>query len=377
MRSKYISIIIILIVLALIGSGIYYFETVIIGHTPVSYSSTNSVYDVLKADNTFFSLGESLASQGNLPAAQAAYEKAIPTVSDEYQAGVVYLKLATIQWSTDPIGSITSLETIATNANYAPATRAYALQYIGQAYNNPPIPLSANQIQQLVNVTFASGPFPAMLVNGDAWLAYRRTYDLANSLYPLPLPEVESASWYATQILASTTPPMSSSTRAAYLTKIQASFTALDSAIQTESSDPSLNIFAAQALEIKSGIVSKLSYKGFAVTADALAAHQRAVEAFDVITNQPYADAFPRFDEAVFLANAYGSSGAVQIQEVLTSIDTNAGYMTSFFGGSLQSVSAVTSRLPLHKQAILVAKFDPKFKSFLISLGWSLSNFGS
>ena len=376
MRSKYISIFAILVVLALIGSGIYYFETVIIGRTPASYSSTNGVYDVLKADNTLFALGESLAAQGNFSDAQAAYEKAIPTVSDENQAGVVYLKLAIIQWSTDPVGSVASLEAIATNPQYANSTRAYALQYLGQAYDSPPVPLSTSQIQQLVNATFATSPFAAMLVDGDTHLAYRHIYDLADSLYPLPLPESRSASWYASQILASATSSISTSTKALYQSKIQANFTALDTAIQTESSDPSLNIFAAQALETKAGILTKFSYIGLAATADALTAHQRAIAEFDTITSQPFSDAFPRFYEAVFLAHASGSAQRANIQSVLAPIDTNAGYAASYFGDALKSASS-DSTLHLHKQAVNVAAIDPKFKSFLISLGWSPTNFGS
>ena len=375
MRSKYISIFIIVIVLAAIGGGVYYFETKIIVHTPDSYSATNSVYDVLKFDNTLFALGDSLATQGNMPAAEVAYEKALPTAADQYQTGVIMFKIAITQWVSDPIGSITPLEAIATNPNYANSTRAYALQYIAQAHDNSPIPLSASQIQQLDSVTFASSPFSEMLVDGDKAFAYRHIYDLADSLYPLPLPEALSAYWYAEQILVSTTPPMSSSTEAIYQSKIQDDFTALDSAVQTESSDPTLNIFAARALQIKAGILGRFSYLGLASKEDAAAAYQHAVESFDTVTDQPYLDGIPRYYEATFLAYAYGASQTVNIQDVLAPIDTDPGYINSYIGTYLKGVSAATS--VGHAQAVFIAGFDPKFKSFLISLGWSPSNFGS
>ncbi len=372
MKSKIFSLLIILIILAIIAVGFYYVETNIIGVATPSYSLTNSVYDVLMKDNTFFSLGESLAEQGNLSAAQAAYEKALPTASDQYQTGVINFNLAIIQWNTDPIGSIAPLEAIATNPNYANSTRAYALQYIAQASDHPPIKLSVSQMQQLVTTTFAANPFSTMLDNGNIPLAYRQIYDDANALYPLPIPEAMSAEWYATDLLS---PGASSSTVAADFAQINANFTALDNAIQTESSDPSLNIFSAIALEDKAEVLRELSTVGLETKSDVVAAYQTALTAYSTVPNETTQDGFARYPYAIFLSSAYGASQSSQVDGILAPIYEDSAYATSQLGLFLTGLANSSSSL--RANAVLVASIDPKFKSYLMSLGWTSADFSS
>ena len=375
MRSKTLSLFIVVAVLALIIGGIYYLETYMIGPSASSanYSQTNSAYDVLKSSNTFYALGVSLASQGNLTAAKDAYEKALPTAADQYQAGVIQFGLATIRWASDPIGSIPALEAVATNPNYTNSTRAYALQYIGQAYNNPPIALSAAQVQQLVKVTFATSPFSAMLVNGDIALAYRQVYESADALYPLPLPEALSAQWYADQVLGSS--QVSSSTLTENIAAINENFSVLDSAIQTESIDPNLNIFSAQALAVRADIVRRLSSKGLYTKADVAAAYKRAFDEYTTVASPALADGYARYNYAIALSYAYGASQADKVQSVMAPIYANPGYATGVLGIFLKSLIGSTSIL--HHNAVVVANIDPKFKSYLMSLGWTSADFSS
>ena len=375
MRSKTFSLFIVALVLMLLAGGIYYFETYVISPASPNYSATNNVYDVLKNTNSFYALGASLAAQGNLTGAQAAYEKALPTVADQYQAGVVQLGLATIQWSTDPIGSIAPLEAIATNPNYTNSTRAYALQYIGQAYNNPPITLSSAQMQQLVTATFATAPFSAMLVNGNVALAYRQLYDTADALYPLPLSESLSAQWYASQVLMAGSSRVSTSTVAADATAMSDDFDALDGAIQTESVDPNLNIFSAQALEIKADIIRRLSHTVFYTKDDVVAAYQRALDEYATVTSPALRDGFARYDYAIYVSAVYGASQAIKVQSIMDPIYANPGYASGPLGVFLKSLIGSTSSL--HHNAVLVASIDPRFKSYLMSLGWTAADFGS
>ena len=360
------------LVLALLAGGVYVFETYVIASPTPKYSPTNSVYDVLLSNNTLFALGETLASQGNMTDAKAAYEKALSTATDSFQEGVINFKLAIIQWQTDPIGSIPALEAIAVNPDYAPSTRAYALQYIGQAYNNPPIPLSPDQIQQLVATTFASGPFAAMLTGGDTSLAYRNIYDIADALYPLPLPESMEAHWYAIQLLA---PSVSSTTAAAYLSQISDDSSAMMRAIQTESIDPNLAIFSARALEDRADTERVLFNAGYVSSSDVVALYKGALNAFTAIPNIATRDGFARYNYAIFLSYAFASSQASEVQSILAPIDTSPAYATAPLGFFLKRLHGSTSYL--HSNAVLVARADPKFKSFLMSLGWTADDFPS
>jgi tetratricopeptide (TPR) repeat protein len=375
MKSKTPSLLILVLVLALIIGGVYYFETYVIGGFPSgSYSQTNSVYSALKNGNTFFNLGESLVAQGNLSGAQAAYQEALPTASDQYQAGVIELRLAIIQWTTDPVGSIVPLEAIATNPNYAYSTRAYALQYIAQAYHAPVVPLSATQVQQLVTTTFATSTFSVMLVNGDLPLAYRQIYDAADELYPLPLSEAMSAQWYGNQINNSIVLHMSSSTLANNVAAANADLSAMTSAIQTESVDPSLNIFTAEALEIKANVIRDLWSGASIGTIDQIAAaYKAALDAFGTVANVGTNDGFGRYNYAVFLSTAYGASQAAQVQSILAPIYSNPAYATSPLGIFLAGL--IDNKASLRANAVAVASIDPKFKSYLISLGWPASDF--
>ena len=82
-------------------------------------------------------------------------------------------------------------------------------------------------------------------------------------------------------------------------------------------------------------------------------------------------DGLARYGYAIFLAQTYGNQRKSEIAGVLAPL-SGQDYVSSLIYGALTSARTST----FNKQyPVLLASIDPDFKAFLMTLGWTASDF--
>lgn len=308
--------------------------------------------------------------RGDYANASAAYQTALALAKNPEERGVVRYAMATLKDAEgDSAGAISAMKQIAADRSYAPATRAYAVEYMGMmrdAYWRDPA---------VTEEIFKDPPYDSMRAPGDDDLSYRRLFEYAASFYPLAMAEVKAAGWYAGELALSTTTPDAASY--AGIVKRRLALADENIAALERSSAPNASSYIPDILQNESWVIGRLAVAGL-LPLSAREAAQQKFEAACLAYSCPLGyDGVERFMYANFLLLAYGPSRAADIHALLAPLSTS-GYASSAIVRTLKKLPSLPAEGYSNYSAIArrLAMADPSFKDFLVSLGWGPSDFG-
>ncbi len=351
------------LVAALIGGFFYIYDRVKNQENVTDYTVTNTPFTVLTRDNQYFAQASAAARAGNYEQAIQLYEQALTLAEDSAQASQIQFTIALLE---DRYGS-------------APrAIDLYKQIVISSTNDNHPL-LKANAIANMVELYYRNGdsavteqifkdpPYSTFFVSNDLSLSYRRLAEYAVSFYPLALPELRIASWYAYR-LTDVSRIATGEATSTYPGIIQNAILRADQDIDRMRANTDDAQLIPNILTRKSALYLNMHDAGLATAQETEEVNKAALTIYSAIGAPDAIDGFARYYYAVFLAEQ-GSSRATDLQAVVSPFYDNPGYKGSlalaFFASEKTNALSQKSRL------VKIANADPKFKALLISLGWN------
>ena len=243
--------------------------------------------------------------------------------------------------------------------------RATAVEDIADIYSRGNIEVN--------NGIFKDEPFASLFVANDVGLTLGHLHDYAVTIYPLALSELRLAQWYAYQLpsAGTTSKTLSAEVVQKYLAKVKQFVLAADFDINYMQADSTMGADLRAALLTRATVIGHLNRYGDTSTGDANAEFLQAIRAYAVAN--PGEDGNARYYYALFLAQTGGAGNKAQISSVLAPIGTPT-YANSSVRGLLQNARSIS----FYRQfPVLIAKIDPDFKAYLMSLGWTAADFSS
>lgn len=348
------------------------------GSTPTNLNvSTSTVnanteipYATLMKSNDAFIKAESFMKLGDYTSALAAYKAALPSASDVAQQAQIEFDIANATArSGDVIGAIQIFKQVAANTSYTPIMRAYAVEYMGRQYYAALNPAVTNEI-------FKDDPYKSFFVSNDPALSYRHLFEYGSSFYPLAESELYIADWYASHITALYETSSSSPEIATDMAIINKDFKNADADIERTKNDPNASQLIPEALMRKAITLSKLAYIGMASSTTVESAFKTALIAYGGLGSTSGFDGPVRYYYALFLAHKYGTSRLADIEALLKPLYTDPGHNQFMMTTFLRNIRTLNVQNPdRFRDVQYLARFDPGFKSFLVSLGWKQADF--
>ena len=347
-------------------------------HGPSQAPVGVTTYDALLSDNPAFAQADALYAAGNVAGAESELNSALQNAHTPEEAGQIQIKLATVieNGFSDPttaLNAIPLLKQIAANTSYSPIIRASAIQEMGVAFYN-------TGDKRFTDAIFSNDAlYSTMFVSGDTDLSYRHLFQYAASIYPLAYSELRIAKWYSGRIYESA--QAASSNSAAHLSADQVSsykdmirqeIAAAHTDEQRIQNDPHQNRIIPALIQNEAILIGRMQSIGDDSFGDAEPLFQRALS-LEAAAKPPLSDGFTRYYYAAFLAQRYGTSRASDVQNILAPFYTSDAYQGTAavreFGSERNNILGDKPNLQL------LASVDPKFKAYLISLGWTASDF--
>lgn len=351
-----------LLIVIIVAAGIFYFSR----DTKRTGSRTGS-FEVLIKDNEEFIRAEAFLKNDQWDLAEEHYRKALPLARNSDEEGQIFYKIAVMKTRRDPIGSISILKEIVANQDYSDRQKAYAVQHMGEIFRK-------NSSHEITRAIFIGEPYATFFKEGDADNAYRQLYEYAASFYPLALSEIRAAHWYSNKILQLSEKKSLSEEEKKFISdstdRIRFSLEAADQDIERTKNLPNAGALVPVALAIKAIVLADMFEAGDRSFPDPESAFKSAME-MGLIWKD---DSASRFNYAAFLARKGDESRRKDIIDLLDDFYTKPDI---YVGRALMLTKERDNILGVKDDVVLLAKIDPAFKSFLLTLGWEASDFGS
>lgn len=335
--------------------------------TPVTYAQ---VLAETKQDNPAFASALVSEGKGDYATALSDLQNALTTANDPLQQELIQLRIAEDGALTQNYRStVPQFLQIAGDTSDLSTIRAYAVEGLGIMYERTQDPAVTSQI-------FSQEPFKSLYVSTSTNISYRHLFQYATTLSPLPLSEFYVASSYAYglarhDIVSTSTSP----TVASLVQQLNASFNAGNIALASLKTIASSSPYTLESEEIRAVALGRMQLIGDTGFGDPEQAYESVLSAY-AAAGVSTTDGLVRLDYASFLARSYGAARSSDIQSILAPIYTEPSH-----GGPLtESYLKAFAGTPLtvtKVNVILLSTFDPKFKAFLGSLGWTNSDFST
>lgn len=338
------------------------------------YSETETVYNVLMTENAAFADGDRLLRNGLPDTAVPKFKEALRYAKDPEQEGQIMFKLAAAIEKSEEFESrleaVPVFKEIATNPAYTNITRAYAVQQLANMFYT-------YGDSRLTEEIFKDEPFKSYLDRGNLSLSYRRLFGHSSALYPLALSEFRIADWYANTILklqalsngenATTTERI-----ARYKEIMKVKMANGDRDIERIQDNPNENAVVPGALMRKGVVIAKMRQMGDLSFGDMEPVFQRVINLY-VLNGISKEDGYTRYYYALYLAKFYGTERVTDIRKLLSKFYETDIYRNTrvaiFFKNEQKNV------LHVKEELVLLASLDPKFKAYLMLLGWENADF--
>jgi tetratricopeptide (TPR) repeat protein len=369
-QSHFASVILVVlgvIVAALIGGFLYVYDRVKVRENTAGYSAIQTPFAVLARDNQYFAQANAAARAGDYEQAIQLYEQALAQAEDSAQASQIQFTIALLE---DRHGSALRAIDLYKQIVMDPANDAHPL-------------MRANAIANMVELYYRNGdsavteqifkdpPYSTFFVSNDTSLSYRRLAEYAVSFYPLALPELRIASWYAYRLTDGGMAPSGEDT-GTYPSIIQNAIALANQDIdrmRTGTDDAQL---IPNILTRKSALYLNMFNAGLATAQETEEVCRAALTIYPSIGAPDGIDGFARYYYAVFISEQ-GPSRVNDLRAVVAPFYENPGYKGSlafsFFASEKNNGLGQKTRL------VKIANEDPKFKTLLISLGWNGKDF--
>lgn len=366
------------IAIVVILGAIFYWHTVRL-NTLRNVAKTNTVpastYNDLLASNNQFSQAE--ATLNAIPvgtadyqiaaSARKMYEEALKTATSTDQMALISYKIArAAEKSRDYTAAISMYKGIIQNQQYQPIVRSYAATHLAGVYYE-------FHDAKIKTLTFQDEPFASMYVATSTSLSYRHLFEYASSLYPIGLSESTLASLYAGDVVrlyaASSSP--SAQIVNVKMNLINQKFVSIDMDMIRMKADPNATFDIPETLQWEGLAKSQLSQLGKWPALDTEDTFKSAITMSAQQLGRPMTGSVLYYAE--FLANMYGNKRATDIQADLAYI-YNGGY-TKDDDIAIYLRNEESNYFNRKASFVKLATIDPKFKAYLISLGWKTSDF--
>ena len=200
-------------------------------------------------------------------------------------------------------------------------------------------------------------------------------FEYAASIYPLAYSEVRIANGYSIGLVNALKSATTSPQGKEYLSLITKSIQAADADIKRmEENVSGKNVFVPPILMLEGTVFNRLYSLGAADAGRAEPYFQKAVQyAADVGLKS---GSFYQFNYAAFLVTRYGNARLADIKKLL--MPFRAGNEAEIYPGVIEFFKLARTNLDLEvRKATIVTltKIDSDFKTYLISLGWKVSDF--
>lgn len=356
----------ILALLSIIGGAWYRYEKT--PTTPASkYSDTNTPFVALMKTNADFLNAQNFMKAKNYPEAIASYQFALLSATDSIQKAQIEFKIAMATAAAGvPIAAIKIYKQLVADITNIPIMRAYAVQAIGMLYY-------AGLDDSITTEIFKEEPYKSFFVPGDTVLSYRQLFDYGSSFYPLAVPELYIADWYAMHITTLYKTSSTSPEVTAAMAIIEQKFKNADVDIKRTQSNTNENQLIPLALLRKAVTTGKLSYLGLTSSTDAESAYKTALATYDGFGLPAGSDGYVRYYYALFLFTTYGNKRAADVETLLKPLYTDPGHDQYATVAFFKNARMRNDQIKKNFQNL--ARLDPGLKTYLISLGWKTTDF--
>ncbi|MBI5470081.1 hypothetical protein HY968_02040 [Candidatus Kaiserbacteria bacterium] len=351
-----------ILVMVLLGFGAWYW-----------YVQNNAVpathadfYKKLSVQNISFADAEKLSGQLRFAEALPLYQTALQSATNDDERLQIKLLIAraTVQTGAYMQAVLLLKEIVATRDNpRASRGRAAAVEEIADLYQqgNP----------DLNREIFNDEPFKSLQVANQGGVTLRRLHEYAASIYPLAISELRIAQWYALQLpQEGKKSKLSAETIQEYRTKIGQLVSAADRDVSYLRQNSAMIADLRYALLVRAIVVGVLNRKGDTSLGDANEQFVSAIDAY--ATAGPGQDGIARYYYALFIAQTYGASKKEDIRAVLAPLSSEE------YANAPVKKFLMNARTPFYGVfPTLLAGIDPDFKKFLMTLGWTESDFSS
>ncbi len=328
--------------------------------------ATQTVHEVLVADNPYFAQAQQAWDKLDYQQVIASYQAALPLAKDQLQKSQIELELADAKSSSgDRIGAIQMDKTIVANTTYSNMQRAYAVLLMENTYVDS---LDGTLLKEI----FKDAPYTRMWVEGDTDLSLRHLFEYASTFYPLAIPELKIADWYARHLTTTST----QARKDEYLGIIREKFAHAEADNTRIAGNSNVNHWVPVALRLEAVTKGRLAAKGLWDAKDAEAQFSSALDAYTSgkYLHAPGDEGYWYLNYAYYLISMYKGSRDVDVHKALAHL-SDPVYRTAGIEQYLKSVPKTSASAKAY--VVTIAKHDPAFQDFLISLdaGWKKIDF--
>ena len=331
---------------------------------PNPVESNKELYSDLMSEQDF-GKAESFRNASDPRQALLAYKDALPKTRTHEEEGQIKLLIAiSTEQSGEYMAAIPLYKEVAANTVYPERIRANAVQYMGlmQSFYGDP---------KITEEIFKDAPYTSLKAIHDP-VSYRHLFEYASSLYPLALSELRIADWYATAVLIqggvlpNTKKTITDEELVSYKLQATTHLANADKEIDRMRGDPLDDSNLPLALMRKAIALGKMERaKVFTNVAEqAFGIAQKEYE------DRGWTSGFLYYNFALYLNQTSGAKRTDLIVRTLSGIYAGQRdeYAISFLTNERTNVTGSKADI------VSLAKVDPKFKDFLISLGWKTTD---
>lgn len=350
-----------LVLAVLIGAvGSYYWYS-----TTGAPVATETPATVLMQANPSYAEAIALHGQFKFAEARAKYEEALRFASSEEEQAQIRLKIAhTVRDEGDLVRAAQLYKEVAGMTSYPAIARAYAVQSLALLYDYAGDPAVRTE-------TFKGEPYVSFYVQQNFTRSYKNLFEYAAQLYPLAIPELRSAAWYANALLRQSKglAQLSEEDVAEYQSIVAAKLQRADADIARTQDDPNEAILRPEISRARAIVLGRMALAGYGSLTEAEAAYDVALHENEARGGTR--DGFMRYWYAAFLSEIEGRDA--DVVAMLAPLYTDSAYasslVTSFF------TTERNNQLRAKETLQRLAGIDPQFKQHLISLGWTDADF--
>lgn len=324
---------------------------------------TKTTYTTLLDTNEEFATGEAYLRSEDYENASAHFQLAMNNAKTPNEQGQIKYKIAlSYIESNKPVEAVKLLKEIVRTSNYTDIIKAYSVQQLGH------IVISYNTIE-IRNEVFKDEPYKSFLKDADDSLARRRLFEYSSSFYPLGIPELRIANWYAYHVLELVKSGKHDKETLQNIEEmkiiIREKLINADKYLASISNDQNAVSYLPEIWYRKGTVLGNLYLSGDTSFGDPEEAFKKALQYSTIIVGM---ESSAKYSYAIFLAKAYGNKREQDIKALLNDFYVGNKYIKT---PTTRMIKGEKDNLLGNKNdIILLSEIDPNFKLFLINLGW-------
>lgn len=344
-----------------------------------------TVYSDLKENNIAFKAGEDLKRSDTIQAREN-YNLALQSTNSAAEEAQIKFKLAlTYQLANgsdnDLTQAIALFKEIAVNEAYPNVFRAYAVMRLGLLYD---VYGYGEQAALLISETFTGSPFDSFLEEGDLASSYLNLYEHSLELRPNAIADLRSAQIYMHKLEVEHEAGRDISQLAqSYIPLVLERIKRAELDMSVIEGDENASALLPIALMRMGVLVANLSYYAnllgepyiSMVKTDDITiarAEQSFSKALQIRTLRGGLDSFDRFMYASTL-DRYAVGREVDIKKIMIPVYLESAGRDEAFKSFV--AAQAESDTWMHESLVNMANLDSAFKQYLISTGWTETNF--